>query len=324
MKQSAKFTRVNPSTEIQPLLKKDNVPCFFLKFWLKLTPVFMKLFFIMAFIIAACSNNESVDSLRIGNDPNTTPEVAGNLDMEAVPLSKQSSPTSESELLSPEISQKLVRSGGINFQSEDLEKDYSQIKSMLDGFDAYLENENQSNDNYRKSYNLSIRVPSDKYDSLLNAISGIAFKVENKYSNVDDVTERYYDLQSRIQNKKELEKRYRDILSKANQVKDILEIERNLNEVRTDIEMMEGQFNYLSKQIQLSSLQIQFYEELPYELNSPKKKGFWVRIFNALDNGWQVFLTVLIGLVTLWPFYLAGALVFFLVVYLKRRKKNHP
>ncbi len=190
---------------------------------------------------------------------------------------------------------------------------------MLAGFDAYLENENQNNDNYRKSYNLSIRVPSEKYDSLLNAISKIAYRVESKYSNVNDVTERYYDLQSRIQNKKELEKRYREILSKANQVKDILEIERNLNEVRSDIELMEGQFNYLSKQIQFSSLQVQFYEELPYELNSPKKKGFWVRIFNALDNGWQLFLSVVVGLVTIWPFFLAGGIIFILVMVLRKR-----
>ena len=241
-----------------------------------------------------------------------------------IPNTRQEVYSSETKVLSSDISQKLVRSGGINFQSEDLEKDYQQIKGMLGGFDAYLENESQSNDQFRKTYNLSIRVPSDKYDSLLNRISGIAFKVDSKYSNTDDVTERYYDLQSRIQNKKELEKRYREILTKANEVKDILEIERNLNEVRTDIEMMEGQFNYLNNQIKFSSLQVQFYEELPYELNSPKKKGFWVRIFNAVDNGWQVFLTVFVGLVTLWPFYLAGGLVFVLVMYLKRRNKKHP
>jgi hypothetical protein len=277
----------------------------------------MKILFAIAFIIAACSNNESLDLPISGNSDHTFETM----DLESVPFAKQSPPTSESELQSPDISQKLIRSGGINFRSEALEKDYEEIKGMLGGFDAYLENENQSNDNYTKRYNLSIRVPSEKYDSLLNAISKIAFRVESKYSNVDDVTERYYDLQSRIQNKKELEKRYREILSKANQVKDILEIERNLNEVRSDIEMMEGQFNYLSKQIQFSSLQVQFYEELPYELNSPKKKGFWVRIFNALENGWQIFLTVFVGLVTLWPFYLAGALVFVLVVFIKRKNK---
>lgn len=279
----------------------------------------MKLFLVLSFIIAACSNNESVDTLGYGGNQG---DVTLSAEMEAVPLAKTASPNSDSPLSSPDISQKMVSSGGINFQSEDIEKDYSQIKGMLAGYKAYLENENQSNDNYRKSYMLSVRVPSDHYDSLLNAISGMAHRVENKYSNVDDVTERYYDLQSRIENKKELEKRYRDILSKAKQVKDILEIERNLNEVRSEIESMQGQFNYLSKQVQFSLIQVQFYEELPYELNSPKKKGFWVRISNALDNGWQVFLTVFVGLVTLWPFYIAGILVFVLVVYLKRRKKN--
>lgn len=280
----------------------------------------MKLIFTLAFIIAACSSHNNEDAINIGGRP---PELMVTNDMEDyIPLAKQSSETLESELLSPDISQKLVRSGGINFQSEAVDKDYNQIKGMLGGFNAYLENESQSNDNFRKSYFLSIRVPSEKYDSLLNAIAKIAFRVENKYSNVEDVTERYYDLQTRIQNKKELEKRYREILSKANEVKDILEIERNLNQVRTEIESMQGQFNYLSQQIQFSSLQVQFYEELPYELNSPKKKGFWVRIFNALDNGWQVFLTFVVGLVTLWPFYFAGAMIFILIIYLKKRKNK--
>jgi hypothetical protein len=278
----------------------------------------MKILFAIAFIIAACSNNETVD---ISSGKNSD-DIMVNMDIESVPFAKQSSTTSESELYTPDISQKLVRSGSIYFQSEGLEKDYEQIKGMLSGFSAYLESENQINDNYRKSYNLRIRVPSEKYDSLLNTISKIAFRVESKYSNVDDVTERYYDLQSRIQNKKELEIRYREILSKANQVKDILEIERNLNEVRSDIELMEGQFNYLSKEIKFSSLQVQFYEELPYGLNTPMKKGFWVRIFNALDNGWQIFLTVFVGLVTLWPFYLAGVLIFVLVLYFKRKNKQ--
>lgn len=276
----------------------------------------MKLIFTLAFIIAACSNHSNEDAINNSSRP---PELMVTNDMEEyTPLAKHSSGTLESELLSPDISKKLVRSGGINFQSEAVDNDYNQIKGILGGFNAYLENESQSNDNFRKSYFLSIRVPSEKYDSLLNTIAKIAFRVENKYSNVEDVTERYYDLQTRIQNKKELEKRYREILSKANEVKDILEIERNLNQVRTEIESMQGQFNYLSQQIQFSSLQVQFYEELPYELNSPKKKGFWVRIFNALDNGWQVFLTFVVGLVTLWPFYFAGAIIFILIVYLKK------
>jgi hypothetical protein len=65
---------------------------------------------------------------------------------------------------------------------------------------------------------------------------------------------------------------------------------------------------------------VQFYEELPYELNTTNKKGFWVRIFNALDNGWQIFLSVLVGLVTIWPFFLAGGIVLILVMVLRKIK----
>jgi hypothetical protein len=113
----------------------------------------MKLFLILSFIIAACSNNPSENVDFVSSDYVETTKI---------PNARQEAPPSDAKLLSPDISQKLVRSGGINFQSEDLEKDYQQIKGMLGGFNAYLENENQSNDNYRKNYSLSIRVPSDR------------------------------------------------------------------------------------------------------------------------------------------------------------------
>lgn len=95
----------------------------------------MKILFAIAFIIAACSSNESLD--LPGNSGNSD-HIIETMDLESVPFAKQSPPTSESELQSADISQKLVRSGGINFRSEVLEKDYEEIKGMLGGFDAYL------------------------------------------------------------------------------------------------------------------------------------------------------------------------------------------
>jgi hypothetical protein len=103
-----------------------------------------------------------------------------------------------------------------------------------------------------------------------------------------------------------------------------LEIEKNINEVRTDIEMMQGQFNYLSSQIQYSSLDVQFYEELPYAVNSGQKKGFGNRILNALSNGWNGMLTILVGFVTIWPFYLIGFGIFLLIRFLRKKVNKNP
>jgi hypothetical protein len=276
----------------------------------------MKLFWIVTFILAACGGG----SLDIPSN-----EVIDDDSIIEVPVTGQPAPfASESNLSEPApVEKKIRKSGSISFQSQNLDKDYAQIKSLMPRYKAYIENENQSNDQYRRNYQLSIRVEGAYFDSLLNAISSLAWRVEFKNATTDDVTERYYDLKTRIENKKALEQRYRELLAKANDIKDVLEIEKNINEVRTDIEMMQGQFNYLSSQIQYSSLDVQFYEELPYALNPTQKKGFGNRIANALANGWNGLLTILVGLVTLWPFYLVGIGIFLLISYLRKKGKKN-
>ncbi len=213
------------------------------------------------------------------------------------------------------IEQKLIKSGNIEFQSKDISIDYEKIKSLLPAYQAYIEGENQSRSDYRITYNLTIRVPAISYDSLFGDVTSIAYKLDNKNSNIQDVTERYYDLENRIKNKKVLEERYRDLLDQATEIKDILEIERNLNQVRTEIEGLEGQFRYLSKQIGYSTLSVSFYEVLPYTFDGDQRPGFGARVLNALDNGWQGFLTFLVGVTSLWPF----VILFFILRYLFRK-----
>jgi hypothetical protein len=115
---------------------------------------------------------------------------------------------------------------------------------------------------------------------------------------------RYYDLTTRITNKKALESRYVELLKQASEIKDILDIERNLNQVRTEIEQLQGQFNYLSKQVNFSTINLSFYELLPYVYDGSQRKGFGARLLSSLNNGWQGFLSFLVGLTAIWPFIL--------------------
>lgn len=263
--------------------------------------------------IAACGSGGNNESTQLMDFQETTD----------VPLTAQSAPTYAKSNDEPVIIKKLIKTGSIDFQSENVEEDYQKISAMLPKFGAYYESENQNKSTQRINYNLTIRVPWDKYDTLLSSISNIAFRLENKHSNSEDVTERYYDLKTRIKNKKALEARYLELLNKAQSIKDILEIERNLNQVRTEIESLEGQFNYLSKQINFSTLHVSFYEELPYTYATVQRKGFGARILSALNNGWQGFLSFLVGITMLWPFiFIAIAGVYTFRWIRRNRKKN--
>lgn len=268
------------------------------------------------FFPAACQN---ADNVMYSEMDDSFAEV-----ME-VPATRQAPPPEQTSG-TEQVTKKVVKTGGIDFQSENIAIDYKKIQNLLPKYKAYIENENQSKSSQRINYNLTIRVPSNIYDTLYSSLSNLAFRLDNRYSNIEDVTARYYDLKSRIKNKKLLEQRYAELLQKASVIKDILEIEKNLNEVRTDIERLQGQFNYLSKQVNLSTINLSFYEVLPYVYDSSQRKGFGARIFSALDNGWQGFLSFLVGLTTLWPFVLliiGGLYLFRKIRKTWRKKKNN-
>lgn len=158
--------------------------------------------------------------------------------------------------------------------------------------------------------------------NIYSSLSSLAFHLDNRYSNIGDVSARYYDLETRIKNKKALEQRYIKLLEKASVIKDILEIEKNLNEVRTEIEGLQGQFNYLQKQVNLSTINLSFYEILPYVYDSSERRGLGARVLSALGNGWQGFLSFLVGITTLWPFVILFTGGIFLFRKLRRIRKQ--
>ena len=276
-----------------------------------------KLFFALFILIAIGCDDSSKDYTEEG-------DYSSRLMSEALPATMTMQPAAKDQAVQVQESfeKRVIKNGGINFQTEDLEEDYRKVTETLRQYDAYIENENQSNTPDQISYNLTIRVPANKYDSLFAALSNITDQVDNKYSNLEDVSERYYDLESRIRNKKALEDRYLELLDKAKDIKALLEVERNLNEVRTEIEQLEGQFKHLSQRISLSTIHLNFYEVQPYVYDSSQRTGFGARILNALLKGWQSLLSFAVGLIGIWPFLLI--IVGF--VYLFRnwisRKKN--
>lgn len=272
-------------------------------------------------LTASChdlSKNTSAES--IGSDSYDNFEDL----VETVPTTMQSklgaAPNQTPDEISPD--KKVVKTGGLRFKSDNIESDYQKIIKLLPQYNAYVENENQTKNSYKISYTMTIRVPATAYDTLFSSIVSSSGKIESKYSNVKDVTERYYDLKSRIKNKKALELRYLGLLKKTKSIKDILEIEKNLNVVRTDIERLQGQFNYLSKQVSFSSIQIDFYQNLPYVYESRDPEGFGDKILSAFDSGWQGFLYFLIGITTLWPFFILLIAAIYLFRFLRKRIKK--
>lgn len=109
--------------------------------------------------------------------------------------------------------------------------------------------------------NVTIRIPAEKLNSFMDEIATYG-KVESRNVYSQDVTEQYADLDIRLENAEKSRKRYLELLNKANEVADILAIERELERLNTNIERLKGQLNSYDTQVKYSSVSIYFDEKV--------------------------------------------------------------
>ena len=70
------------------------------------------------------------------------------------------------------------------------------------------------------------------------------------------MTERFIDLEARLQSAQREELSLLSLLERAETVGEILTIERELNRVRSDLERLQGQLNFLERRVDLSTITV--------------------------------------------------------------------
>ena len=119
------------------------------------------------------------------------------------------------------------------------ENESDAIKAMIQGLAGYVDDSNINRYDGSYTANMTLRVPSDKFDSTVASLKALAVYVNNEYSNSEDVTQYYNDLDSKIKNREALELQYLEVLKKANDVDAIVSITKALADVRSEIESLQ-------------------------------------------------------------------------------------
>ena len=215
--------------------------------------------------------------------------------------------------------QKLIKEANLRFRTKDNKETYSLIDNSLKGFEAYISEESTFNANNRTGFDLTIRVPVERFDSLLNFIlTNVNIKkLDNKSTQIKDVTEEFIDIEARIKIKKESEQKLSDLLKQSKNLSETLEVQKQLTDLRADIESVEGRLKYLTDQVNYSTIRVSFYENTKYS------ERFFGDFWDAIKEGWQVFLHLIILLTYLWVVIAAILLIRWGYKFYKRKNKNN-
>ena len=97
-----------------------------------------------------------------------------------------------------------------------------------------------------------------------------------------DVTEEFIDLEARIRSQRALELQFLEIMKQAHKVEDALEVQRQLAEVRSDIEKLEGRKRFLENRSSLSTITVNI--EAPRQM-TVSTTGFGRELRDTVSDG---------------------------------------
>lgn len=215
--------------------------------------------------------------------------------------------------------QKIIRTGNLIFETDNLETTYEQIKIAVKKGKAFIQNDSEGKDSGTIYRRITVRIPNQNFDSFIKDISTGVTYFDNKQISSEDVTEQYIDIDARLKAKKKLEIRYLELLAKATKMSEMLAIEAQLSAIREEIEAKEGQLRYMQNKISLSTITVEFYKTIAEEKGVTISYG--AKVWNSFKSGFYTISSFFLGLLEIWPFIIIAVALFYFIRKRFKKKK---
>lgn len=231
----------------------------------------------------------------------------------------------------PATQRKIIRNASLTVEVAEPAEAQRRVASVAEssgGFVVTSESRQRGGDDDVRPYEvvtMEIRVPAERFDAVLQEVRRVGTGVVEERISGQDVTEEYIDLEARISTQRALEAQFLEIMKQSRQVSDALQVQRELANVRTEIERLEGRRRFLENQTSLSTIKV----TLQPPRASVTASGFFHGVRRAFTNGFNVALAVALFLIqfviVLIPIVVMLVLPVALIVrFLLRRFRGRP
>jgi len=221
---------------------------------------------------------------------------------------------------------KIIRNGSLSLLVKNAEEVAGKIQDLAKRLQGFV----QDSRIYEvsagtKNGAVTIRIPSDKFDEAMGEIKKMAVKVEDERSNTSDVTERFVDLQAQLKNLAAEEEQLLKIMDQSRNVTETLNVAQHLSRVRGQIEQMQGQLQYLSRQVDMSTITVSLTAEADIEIFGITWRPLFVikQAFRDMLTGLTGYINVMIAFIFRLPvilLWLATILVVLIIGWRVLRK----
>ncbi|SHF55032.1 DUF4349 domain-containing protein [Chryseobacterium sp. OV279] len=263
--------------------------------------------------------DKSIDIVKYKEESSQSPHVTppNAISEKLLPDENESAQPSVAPKKIDTIAKKVIKNGNMRIQVGDIKKAQTQVADILKKNNAYIQTEQFQNTDVDDNLDLVIRVPHKNFDALINSFSDGVGSVLSKNISSDDVTEEYTDVSIKLANKRIYLEKYRDMLRSASTTKDMIEIQEKIRELEDEIDVAEGRLRFIDDRVNYSTLNLSLYKE-KVRSSATSKIGFGSRFGDSVTEGWNSFVSFLLGIISFWPFLLLIPII----IYLWRKWKG--
>lgn len=176
---------------------------------------------------------------------------------------------------SSEVERLIIYNVYLELIVKDTEAALAEVQLLTQQMGGFISESNLWRDEGHPRGTVTVRVPADRLDEALEKLRALALDVDSERRDSQDVTEEYVDLGARLKNEQRTEAELQELLetrSEIGKTEDILEVHRELGQVRSRIEQIQGRMNYLEKLSAMATVQISL---TPDELQQPIVVAGW-------------------------------------------------
>lgn len=207
---------------------------------------------------------------------------------ESEDIAKESGTDGFTTMVPMDENAKIIYTAYMNVDTTDFEHSQAQIESITKNHNGYFESMDQGSysSSYRHAY-YRVRIPADEFDAFIKDAEGFG-TITSFNQNADDVSEYYYDIESRLETAKSKLQRLQELLSQAQDISDIITIESEIADVQFEIDDLSGTLKSYDSQVAYSTVSIDLNEV--YRISDGDTAlTFSERISQAFKKGLRAF-----------------------------------
>ena len=157
---------------------------------------------------------------------------------------------------------KIIRNADITIEVSSTTDTQHRVTSIAEAHGGFVvtseAKQRESNDPAQRTLDIKlvVRIPSNQFGVAFDEIKRLAGNTPEEQVKSQDVTEDFIDLEARIKTQKALEIQFLEIMRQATKIADALEVQRQIADVRTEIEQLEGRKRFLENRSSLSTINV--------------------------------------------------------------------